>query len=116
MRATASPTAWLGGRNGSKMMENGSEVKTMILAGDIGGTKTLLGLFDAAPARPRPVVARSFGTLDYPDLQTMIAEFLTHEAPSRARAAHGSIEPACFGVAGPVGDDTVKVPNVPGFV
>ena len=49
------------------MMENGGEVKTMILAGDIGGTKTLLGLFDTVPARPRPVVVRSFGTLDYPD-------------------------------------------------
>jgi len=44
------------------MMENGSEVKTMILAGDIGGTKTLLGLFDAVPARPRPLVVHSFGT------------------------------------------------------
>ena len=49
--------AWLGGRNRAKMMENGSEVKTMILAGDIGGTKTLLGLFDAAPARPPPARA-----------------------------------------------------------
>ena len=37
----------------------------MILAGDIGGTKTLLGVFDSAPARPRPVAVRSFGTLDY---------------------------------------------------
>jgi glucokinase len=58
------------------MMENGSEVKTMILAGDIGGTKTLLGMFDAVPTRPRPVLVRSFGTLDHPDLQTMFADFL----------------------------------------
>ena len=88
----------------------------MLLAGDIGGTKTLLGLFDAVPARPRPVVVRSFGTLDYPDLQTMIAEFLTHEEAAAARAAHGAVESACFGVAGPVVDDTVKVTNVPWFV
>ena len=95
-------------------MENGSEVKTMILAGDIGGTKTLLGLFDAATARPRPIAVHSYGTLDYADLQTMIAEFL--DDGEEARAARGSIEAACFGVAGPVVDDTVRVTNVPWFV
>jgi glucokinase len=98
------------------MMENGNEVKTMILAGDIGGTKTLLGLFDALPARPRPVVVRSFGTLDHPDLQSMIAEFLQQADAVDARAAHGNIESACFGIAGPVVDETVKVTNVPWFV
>jgi glucokinase len=98
------------------MMENGSEVKTMILAGDIGGTKTLLGLFDAATARPRPLVVRSFGTLDFPDLQEMIAAFLTLEDAAAAKASHGRIDVACFGVAGPVIDETVKVTNVPWFV
>jgi glucokinase len=86
----------------------------MLLAGDIGGTKTLLGLFDAMTARPRPVLVRAFGTLDFPDLPSMIAEF-TKEADD-ARAAHGAIDRACFGVAGPVLDDTVKVTNVPWFV
>jgi glucokinase len=88
----------------------------MILAGDIGGTKTLLGLFDAVPARPRPVVVRSFGTLDFPDLPTMIAGFLEQDDAAGARASHGAIESACFGVAGPVVDETVKVTNVPWFV
>jgi len=97
-------------------MENGSEVKTMILAGDIGGTKTLLGLFDAAPARPRPIAVRSFPTLDYPDLPTIIAEFLSQQEASDARESHGGVEAACFGVAGPVVDETVKVTNVPWFV
>jgi glucokinase len=88
----------------------------MLLAGDIGGTKTLLGLFDAAPARPRPVMVRSFGTLDHPDLQTMIAAFMKDEDAGAARSNHGAIETACFGVAGPVIDDTVRVTNVPWFV
>jgi glucokinase len=48
----------------------------MILAGDIGGTKTHLGLFDSVPARPRPIAVRTFSTLDYPDLPSMIAAFL----------------------------------------
>jgi glucokinase len=88
----------------------------MILAGDIGGTKTLLGLFDAAPARPRPVVVRSFGTLDLDDLPAMIDEFMGADEAREARQAHGAIQNACFGVAGPIVDDTVKVTNVPWFV
>src|SRR5471030_2354382 len=88
----------------------------MLLAGDIGGTKTLLGLFDALPARPRPLLVRAFGTLDYADLQTMIAEFLKEPIEGQARATHVAIESACFGVAGPVTDETVKVTNVPWLV
>ena len=88
----------------------------MLLAGDIGGTKTLLGLFDAAPARPRAIVVRSFGTLDYPDLQTMIGEFLKIGEAVDAVAEHGPMASACFGVAGPVVGETVKVTNVPWFV
>ncbi|MGH9142483.1 MAG: glucokinase [Vicinamibacterales bacterium] len=87
----------------------------MLLAGDIGGTKTLLGLFDALPARPRPVVVRSFGTLDYPDLQTMIAEFLKQGDAIEA-GANSVLDSACFGIAGPVVDETVKVTNVPWYV
>jgi glucokinase len=80
----------------------------MLLAGDIGGTKTLLGLFDSAPARPRPTLVRSFGTLDYDDLETMIATFLNegHAKPS-------AIETVCFGVAGPVIDEAALLTNVP---
>ncbi len=80
----------------------------MILAGDIGGTKTLLGLFDAATVRPRAIVTRSFATLDYRDLPTMIAEFL-RGADARA----GAIDRASFGVAGPVIDEGATLTNVP---
>src|SRR5476649_2747768 len=96
------------------MMENGSEVKTMILAGDVGGTKTLLGLFDTTRPRPRPLLVRSFGTLDHADLPAMIAVFL--KEGGEARASNGAIASVCFGVAGPVVDDTVRVTNVPWFV
>ena len=80
----------------------------MLLAGDIGGTRTRLGLFAADDApRPRPVQIRVFGTLDYNDLQAIIAEFLADEAVKGA-----AIGTACFGVAGPVIDETVQVTNV----
>ena len=72
-------------------------VDTVLLAGDIGGTKTLIGLFEPGPGRPRAVAVRFFFTLDYDDLTSMSATFV---AEGDAKGA--SIDAACFGVAGPV--------------
>ena len=80
----------------------------MILAGDIGGTKTLLGLFDSVPARPRAIAVRTFGTLDFPDLPSMIETFLDGNDTREA-----SISNACFGVAGPVIGEAAELTNVP---
>jgi glucokinase len=80
----------------------------LLLAGDIGGTKTLLGLFERAPGRPRPVMVRSFGTLDYDDLPGMIAVFFREVGTPAER-----VDAASFGVAGPVLDDRATLTNVP---
>src|SRR3954466_15183589 len=80
----------------------------MLLAGDIGGTKTLLGIFDRSPARPRPIVVRSFGTLDYDDLTTMVAALLSENDATRT-----AIDAACFGVAGPVIGESATMTNIP---
>src|SRR5215470_5806130 len=80
----------------------------MLLAGDVGGTKTLLGLFGRAAPRPREVAVRSFPTLDYHDLPSMLVAFF--ELESRAAA---DIDCACFGVAGPVLGETAELTNVP---
>jgi glucokinase len=80
----------------------------MLLAGDIGGTKTLLGAFDPSHARPRPIAVRSFATLDYDDLTTMIAAFLKDDAVNDS-----TIETACFGVAGPVIGESATMTNIP---
>src|SRR5581483_4189291 len=94
---------------GRKMMENEAGVnRNMLLAGDIGGTKTLLGLFDPVPARPRPIAVQSFATLDYPDLPSIVLSFLAMDG---ARAS--DIDRACFGVAGPIIGDTATLTNVP---
>lgn len=80
----------------------------MLLAGDIGGTKTLLGLFDRGPVRPRAVAMRSFGTLDFNGLPAIIEQF--------CRDLHlddGAFDGACFGVAGPVADGTAVLTNIP---
>ncbi|MBI2834344.1 MAG: glucokinase [Acidobacteria bacterium] len=80
----------------------------MLLAGDVGGTKTRLGLFDRGAARPVSIEIRQFDTLDFADLGTMVAAFLT----SRIRPGD-PIEAACFGVAGPVLGHSARLTNVP---
>jgi len=83
----------------------------MILAGDVGGTKTLLGLFDPVPARPRAVSVNAFATLDYRDLPSIISTFLS--GPASDAAGGAAIKAACFGVAGPVVGDAAALTNVP---
>src|SRR5258708_16503710 len=83
----------------------------MLLAGDVGGTKTLLGLFARAPERPKRIEVGEFVTLDYDDLVPMIREFLKANG-LEARA----IEAATFGVAGAVTDQVARLTNVPWLV
>lgn len=80
----------------------------MILAGDVGGTKTLLGLFDSRGARPQPIVIRAFTTTEYPDLSAVIAAFA---ADDEVRGT--ALRAASFGVAGPVLGGTAWLTNVP---
>jgi glucokinase len=83
----------------------------MLLAGDVGGTKTLLGLFSAAPERPKTIEVGEFVTLEYDGLEPMIREFL------RARSVEARhIEAACFGVAGAVTEEVARLTNVPWLV
>ena len=51
----------------------------MILAGDIGGTKTHLGLFEASGVRPRAVSSTVFQSAQYPGLGEIVGEFLQGE-------------------------------------
>ena len=76
----------------------------MILAGDIGGTKTRLALFAAGPGRSDPVSERTYGSQEYPGLDAIAREFV--------RAAGATIESACFGVAGPVKDGRSSTTNL----
>jgi hypothetical protein len=59
----------------------------VLLAADVGGTKTLLGLFEEAPERPKEIESGEFGTLDYDSLVPMIREFL--KAEGRGQGDHG---------------------------
>ena len=78
-----------------------------ILAGDVGGTKTWLGLFDAGPPRPEPIETARYATLDFDGLAGLVARFLDDAGARPTPAA------ACFGVAGPVRDGVSQLTNVP---
>jgi glucokinase len=80
----------------------------MLLAGDVGGTKTLLGLFTPKPDRPSAIDVGEFTTLDHSGLEEMIESFL-HSRGVEAR----HIEAASFGVAGAVTDQVARLTNVP---
>ena len=48
----------------------------MFLAGDLGGTKTLLGLFEPTDGGLAPVRQGSFASRNYPTFEAILAEFL----------------------------------------
>src|SRR5436190_23229656 len=79
----------------------------MLLAGDVGGTMTLLGLFKVTGTRPSQVAVREYSTPDFDNLTAMIEDFARTAGPS------SRIEAACFGVAGPVIGNAGRLTNVP---
>lgn len=83
----------------------------MLLAADVGGTKTLLGLFAPAPERPRTIEVGEFVTLAYDGLEDIVREFLSAQNVDPRR-----IDAACFGVAGAVASQVARLTNVPWLV
>jgi glucokinase len=81
----------------------------MLLAGDIGGTKTVLALFDAeegaALITRHPVQERTFPSQQYQSLELIVEEFLGE--------CDYSITAGSFGVAGPVVGNRAEVTNLP---
>lgn len=78
----------------------------MLLAGDVGGTKTLLGLFDAGGARPRPILQRAYPTLAFADFGDLLTAFL------RDVGTPPPLEAVALGVAGPVVDGHATLTNI----
>lgn len=77
----------------------------MILAADVGGSKTLVGLFDEARPRPNVVEVQTLRTLDYDGLPALLDAALG----DRVR----SVDRVSLGVAGPIVDDGATLTNVP---
>ena len=77
---------------------------SLVLAGDVGGTKTRLGLFQASAKGMRLLRARDFPSMAYSGLERVVEGFI---------AGRERIEAACFGVAGPVVEGTAVATNLP---
>jgi len=77
----------------------------MILAADVGGSKTLVGRFTSVPPRPTLVDVRVLRTLDYAGLPELLdAAFGVRDS---------QVTRVSLGIAGPIVDGEVTMTNVP---
>jgi glucokinase len=77
---------------------------TNVLAGDIGGTKTILAVFPPGTRPHQPLAEMTFPSARYESLGAIVKEFL-----ERVKLPVGR---ACFGVAGPVLGGRAKITNL----
>lgn len=81
----------------------------MIIAGDIGGTKARIGLFERRAEKVELLVSEQYSSSEFSNLEAIISQFLAqHQAAVVSR-----LEAACFGLPGPVVNGRVKVTNLP---
>lgn len=80
----------------------------MLLAGDIGGTKTHLALYSADQGPRNALADATFPSKDFSNLETIIQQFLQGHDVRITRAT--------FGVAGPVEGEDATVTNLPWII
>ncbi len=79
-----------------------------ILAADVGGTKTIVSLFEGAPGGWRELATRTVVSAAYPGLAPILTELL--------EGHDGDVDAGAFGIAGPVADDHCEATNLPWIV
>src|SRR5439155_18164212 len=77
----------------------------MILAGDVGGTKTNLAIFTSEGGGLHLVAEQSFLNHNYAGFEQIAKEFLGGQ--------DSVVTQACFGIAGPIVAGRAKMPNLP---
>src|ERR1700743_1281723 len=77
----------------------------MLIAGDIGGTKTDLAIFSNEAGPLVPLAQTRVPSADFPSLQAIVKQFLAKEQKP--------VDRACFAIAGPVIGGRVKATNLP---
>ena len=80
----------------------------MILAGDVGGTKVHLALYDFRGGRLQHVREQKYPAQQYASLEAVVREFF-----AAGKESASQISAACFGVPGPVRDGYLKLTNLP---
>jgi glucokinase len=78
----------------------------MLLAADIGGTKTLIGLFDRHDERPVAKVTREYATRDFESFEELVDTFLDETGGA-------GIDAICAGIAGPVSGLVARLTSAP---
>lgn len=76
----------------------------MLIAGDVGGTKTRLALYEEG-GTPIPRVEKTYVSDEYPHLEDIVEVFIQETGATVTRAV--------FGMPGPVFDGICKVTNLP---
>ena len=79
----------------------------MILAGDIGGTKSVLALFEDVKSR-KIIKEERFSSKDSRNLEEIIEKFLSSDS--------FPVKDACFGIAGPIENNRCQATNLPWVV
>ncbi|MDP8963847.1 MAG: glucokinase [Cyanobacteriota bacterium] len=88
---------------------------TLLLAGDIGGTKTILRLVEEPTALSRHTLYEAlYPSRDFPDLVPIVQRFLSTAA--QQLGIEPKPEKACFAIAGPVINDTSVLTNLNWFL
>jgi glucokinase len=85
----------------------------MLLAGDIGGTKTILALFSEEKGPHKPLVMTRFESDEYPSFEAIIKKFLAQNSAILSAVKLGA---AVFGIAGPIRHRKVHVTNLPWII
>jgi glucokinase len=77
----------------------------ILLAGDVGGTKTNLAVFASKDSLRTPLLEAKLPSAHYPSLTALVKDFLAH--------VQTPVDRAVFGVAGPVANGESKFTNLP---
>ena len=80
----------------------------MILAGDVGGTKVHLALYEFAGGKLKSIREEKFPAHEFGSLEEVVTKFLTGDEGKKQ-----DIAAACFGCPGPVRDGRLKLTNLP---
>ena len=79
-----------------------------LLAGDMGGTKTLLAIYSLETDGLRQQHKQRFISSEWPSLEPMLESFLRERPDAVGAPTHG-----CIAVAGPVRNRTARITNLP---
>lgn len=80
----------------------------LILASDVGGTKTILAVYDLKEGKLQLLLKEKYKSKDYKSFEELLTNFF--------KATKIIVSTAVFGVPGPVLNDTCKTSNLPWFI